>query len=146
MTFSLAVSHESLLAAWKTACKFFLSLVNTLVNAKIAALGERFTADLTLVRLLFSVSSHVGFQSVVTSELSMADVTFKRLFLGVDSSMVLQMTLGRESFFTVGEVAGKRFEAVVHVHVVLEAVLLEELLSTLSTRELRLFITLKSSQ
>ena len=57
--------------------------------------------------------------------------------------MVLQVPLGRESFQAAFEGARVRLEALVHVHVVFEAVLLEELLSALSALIFRLFIALR---
>lgn len=57
--------------------------------------------------------------------------------------MVLQVSLGRESFQAAFEGARVRLETLVHVHVVFEAVLLEELLSALSALIFRLFIALR---
>lgn len=65
MTFSLAVCHESLLAAWEPALEVLLALVDALVNSKVSTLGEGLVADLTDVRFLLGVSPHVCLQSVV---------------------------------------------------------------------------------
>lgn len=65
MTFSLAVGHEGLLAAWEPALEVLLALVDALVNSKVSTLGEGLVADLTDVRFLLGVGPHVCLQSVV---------------------------------------------------------------------------------
>ena len=59
--------------------------------------------------------------------------------------MVLQVSFCGEAFVAPLEVARKRLEALVRVHVVLESVLLEELLAAIRALVFRLFMTLKGS-
>lgn len=55
------------------------------------------------------------------------------------------MTLGSESFAAALELAGERLDALVHVHVVLVAVLLEELSIALFAGELGFLVSLAES-